>query len=588
MKFLLRAFGLMAAMWAVSLYAAELTASVDRNPVTTQETLTLILQLQGHSQDADVGPDLSPLQQDFEVLGQSQSSRVDIVNGHASAMRQWQITLFPKHAGTLTIPPLRVGDFTSRALELRVLPAARAQADGEEPEIFLEAEVEPAEVYVQGQAIYTLRLFTRVSLRAESFPDPKVEGLHKLGEDQISETLRNDRRYTVAEKRYAVFPERSGELEIPPVLFSGTVNQPQARRSSPFGNSPFGDLFNTPRGKSVRIPSPSVTLKVKPAPAEFTGGDWLPAASLVLTEAWQPDPPEFRVGEPVTRSFLLQASGTSASRLPEIPLPAVDGINAYPDQPQLETRSTSGGMIGSRAEKVLLRPTRAGTFTLPEVRIPWWDTTQDTLRYAVLPASTVTVRGTASSTLPQTQADSAARAPFPQQAAPVEQSQSVTPVPAVGAPAAGFWPWLSAILGAAWLVTLLTWWRSRHVPAAQTHKEYAAPAGLREARNAAHAACRAGDAHAAQRALLEWGRLRWPHTAPNNLGRLGARLDDPAAQAALRELDGALYAAAPVSWDGSACWQRLEPALRRRQHERPEARPALPRLYPQTLQSWSR
>jgi hypothetical protein len=52
-------------------------------------------------------------------------------------------------------------------------------------------------------------------------------------------------------------------------------------------------------------------LEVRPIPVESLAS-WLPAESLSASEQWQPTRDEVRVGEPITRMLLLEASGLLA------------------------------------------------------------------------------------------------------------------------------------------------------------------------------------------------------------------------------------------------------------------------------------
>ena len=64
-------------------FAANITASVDRNPVPIDESFSLRLKADGN---VDGNPDLAPLEQDFEILGTSQSTSMNYVNGNIDTL----------------------------------------------------------------------------------------------------------------------------------------------------------------------------------------------------------------------------------------------------------------------------------------------------------------------------------------------------------------------------------------------------------------------------------------------------------------------------------------------------------------------
>lgn len=71
---------------AVAQAAPALQASVDRNVVEVGDTLTLTLRLDNASSQR---PDLSPLQKDFTVLGDSSSSGLSASIGHIERWTEW-------------------------------------------------------------------------------------------------------------------------------------------------------------------------------------------------------------------------------------------------------------------------------------------------------------------------------------------------------------------------------------------------------------------------------------------------------------------------------------------------------------------
>ena len=84
--------------------AAALQASVDRANLSTAETLELTLEIRDVTQFGK--PDLAPLQADFEVRGTRQLNSLNTLDGQNEATTRWVVTLMPRRAGTLQIPPL--------------------------------------------------------------------------------------------------------------------------------------------------------------------------------------------------------------------------------------------------------------------------------------------------------------------------------------------------------------------------------------------------------------------------------------------------------------------------------------------------
>jgi hypothetical protein len=595
--------------------AGTLDAQLDRTRITEGETVRLQLST---SDDVRGEPDLDPLTADFEILGRSQGSRLNIVNGQRTSTRQWQVVLLPRHAGDLTVPALRLGSLASQPLPLEVLPATAAQAGGADAgaPVLVEVEADPAAPYVQGEVGYVVRVLSRVPLHEASLSEPSAGDaiVEPAGEDRQYTTQRNGTTYQVTERRYAIYPQHSGPLTIQGPVLSAAVPVQDGRRRSLrerfFGGGPFADMDRLLGGapfadfpdfdslftetRPVRLHGEDVALDVQPRPAGVQG-DWLPAKSLTLTEAWSPDPPVFRVGEPVTRTIALIADGVSAAQLPDLALPAVAGLKAYPDQPQNETHAQDGSLITTRTLRTALIPTAPGKLTLPGLQVHWWDTRAQQARVATLPGRTVEVlpgtAGSAAADLP-----GAPAAPAPPVTAPAggaAQGPAADGGPALPAGQAvaartSYWPWLAGAATAGWLVTLVLWWRSRGRSAAPrpapARDDAPSPARQRAAcRTRLQEACRTDDPRAARAALLDWAALQWPDAPPRGLSGLAGHLDGSAAHPVIVDLNRVLYdGSRQPRWDGQAAW----PVLERLLDETPAARDdtsragPLPDLYP--------
>ena len=207
--------------------SAALQASVDRNPVAEDESFTLTLE---SDEDINGAPDLSALQQDFDVEGQGKNVSLMIVNGATTRKTQWRIGLMAKRSGQLRIPPISVGGQRSQPLTVTVIAASQTQsAQPGGGALFLEVSAEPHSAYVQQQVIYTVRLYHALSLAGgATLSEPTLPGgdavVEKLGKDKEYQALRNGMRYDVIERRYAVYPQKSGDVDIAPLIFAQLIH----------------------------------------------------------------------------------------------------------------------------------------------------------------------------------------------------------------------------------------------------------------------------------------------------------------------------------------------------------------------------
>jgi len=553
---------------------AAVSAQVDRNTISEGDTFTLTLSVSG---DNHAQPDLSSLRKNFDVLGTGQKNMIQIINGNMTSNRSWTISLSPRQSGKLRIPPLTVGNERSNALTVNVLPATASSNPGaRRADVFLEVNVKPRQrSYVQAQLLYTVRLYTAETLRQGSLSEPGINNaiVQKLGKDSNYQTMRGGRQYQVIERRYAIFPQHSGKLEIPAVVFDGKVDDPSAQSVDP-----FFDSFN-PATRQVHLRSRKLTIHIAAQPAGYQGGYWLPAQKLALQEKWSPARPSFRVGEPVTRDIIISARGLSASQLPDLKQPAVAGLKLYPDQAQTSDKPAGDTLESRREQKIAMIPTRAGELTLPAVQVRWWDTSAGQQRTAELPAETIRVLPAAGSVNTDSRPSATQATPANAAAQPSARdtalSAAVTTNPGRAGGHAGLWMLVSLLLALAWLITLLFWWRAtrnhRHQPARQ---QLAQAAPLRPAVKLLRLACRQNNPAAVQHALLCWARLNWRQNPPLSLGALAARVNEENFAREIRKLDKCLYTGTISGWQAPPLLQGFDGFCKQRHAAANEAESA--------------
>ena len=462
-------------------------------------------------------PDLLPLYQDFDIRSQreQQSSSISIINGQTTAtnIKEYILTLRPKRTGQLLVPPLQVGAYQTQSIPLRVAQPSGGAQQPPNPFVFFETSVDTEETYVQGQVIYAVKLFYTEGTGGEFPREPKglAAVIETLERESRYEVEVQGRRYFVLEKRYALFPQASGELFIPPETFVGVRGQ-----GGPFGQRQ--QVHASSRGHRVRV---------KPIPASFSGDAWLPAKSLTLSEGWSARPPVFRVGEPVNRQLTIVATGISESLLPS--LGNLDAANAkvYADPPSLSKQLGEAGVTATQTTSVGIVPTREGPLRLPEIRIPWWNTVADREEVAVIPARTYqALAGRGVVTAP----------PVP---LPVAADGEAG---AAAGGASALWPLAAALLGLLWLASSWQWLALRRQlaqlrEAGQQEEPGPQDPDAGRLHRELLAACKGSKAAEAHRLLLAWARARDP--------ALGSLADLAPGQAALAEeirtLESCLY-----------------------------------------------
>lgn len=543
---------------------ANINASLDTTQIAVGDTVQLTLEHDGRTSGQ---PDLAPLQQNFDILGTSTSTSIELVNGSASEKTQVILTLAPKVAGRLTIPALAWDNQRSQPLALTVTgPEGAPQAGGTSaqpaPNVFMETSVSPERPYVQAAVQLTVQLFTAETLYHADLDLPENGDVvaKRVGSDENSQAERDGRTYQVVTRHYLLFPLHSGKLSLPGPVLDAELAVSQRRRqyaTDPFGGGFFyGPFFRTIR--PVRLSANPIALTVRARPANAVGSYWLPARNVTLTAAWDPAKLTARAGDPVTLDLTMDATGLTSAQLPDLAtllsLPA--GLKGYPDQPKLDDSTQGGELVGSRDQTIALIASTPGHYTIPTLTVSWWDTQTNQPRVATLAGRTLTILP-APASAPATAAAAPASASAARQTAPPVASQhpsapaAAPPAPATHTPSE--WEWISIGLAVVWLATIAGWlWsrRSRTARMTASAPRQSAPAlsfDPSKERAGFRAACEANDAHAARAHLLAWATALWGSTPPG-AGAIAAKIGDAAVAELLRDLDRACYAGGP--WQG--------------------------------------
>ncbi len=515
--------------------AAQITVTTDRNPVSIDESFKIIFTA---SESPDEDPDFSSLEQDFDILSQSSSSSSSWINGKTSKTIQWTLTVMAKQVGSLIIPSVKFGNDLSQSDTVLVTQGTANKDVKTDEDLFLEVEATPESPYVQSQILYTLKLYTRINIAQARLNEPELADavIEKLGEDSTYNTEVNGVNYSVTERKYAIFPQKSGQMTIKPLILTAEVITS--------GRPSFNGFFSQQITKTKRIESKAITLNVKPVPAEFTGKHWLSAEELHLKQEWSGDFENMKVGEPLTRTLSLLAKGTTVGQLPELNTAKTDDqLKAYPDQPVLQEQKKTDGIIAFREEKIALIPSKSGDFILPAIKIPWFNTKSQKMELTEIPETTITaasIAGTPSATLaPRGKKEMA------------QKSESVQPNPSQQP--YNIWLWVSIMLAFGWLATVIYFLTKRPAkkPVNKSSTDENQTASLKVTVNNLKKACNDNDAIVAKNCLIDWGRQQF------NVSSLGAiaACCDARLRDEILDLNQVLYGKESAEWQGKKLFQ---------------------------------
>ncbi len=406
--------------WATEGKAQVLNASVNRTQIPLGESFNLTISLEGGN-GGTIQPDLSVLQKDFNIYSTSNSIQSSFVNGQSSMTRSWIIGLMPTKEGKFTIPAIKAGAYQSQPIEIEVLPpaslpatsssnmknnsasvASATSANGAINNAYVAAKlkVDNLTPYVQQQTNATLTIYDEKGIELTAEPDflqPTNDWIIKTLRKPTVDSLANGGR--VIRFYYALFPQRSGTLEIPSLRSEGYyIEQNTAKQPQPMGFGGFMQLFEMDFDgffgvkRPISVQTKPVKVEVKPIAADYGNYWWLPASAVGVAVRWAEDKPQFKVGETFAREIAVAAEGVTDTQMPELNLPSTPDIKQYPEQPKISTTVNDGKVTSHMLMKIVYIPQKAGKLEIPEISIPWFNVETGKSETAIIPADTILVQ----------------------------------------------------------------------------------------------------------------------------------------------------------------------------------------------------
>ncbi|WP_131782521.1 BatD family protein [Legionella gresilensis] len=514
---------------------AELTMQVEATKIQKGETFRLIIT----NDKMPTGvPDLTPLQTDFTIVGTERSTNYSIINGTATSSNQWTVLLLPKKTGVLSIPAIRVGQEYTPAKTIEVTNVqnnSNPTTINKQQDVILTAELSNEHPYINEQIIYTVKLYNSRRLLDVNYQGPQIDDalLIPLGDGRRYQVAENGRVYSVEEQQYAIFPQKSGELNIIPPSFNALIY----------------DAIPEP----VHVQASASKLKVKPIPASFQGKNWLPAKQINLTEQYDQTTNSIQQGSTLRRIITLQAVGAPAQLLPRLTFNNTDQFSVYPEKPIEKNRFRQFELMGTATTNITYLLNKSGKVTIPAIQLPWFNTVTNKTEIATLPALTLNVvDNVANSNAATTAVTTQQSQTIPPKIKHETDLNSIQPINAftLNGKSNGNLPWwLAGGFALAWFLTLLLWWWTRKRPSTLGHiNKRKVFAQLKQA-------CLANQPEQARISLLNWARWQWPDLEFLNLDDINKVVSDIAFRREINELSKAIYHSEQSNWRGEKLWQ---------------------------------
>lgn len=356
----------------------------------------------------------------LEVLyGPSKSSQSSwqMVNGHTSSSSSTTFTflLCANKKGSYTIPAayVKVGDKVIRSNAVHITVSGNASSSNgnqgrsnsndeseqrmeaagtpvSSQDLFIRVSANKTRVHEQEPVLLTYKVYTLVDLTQLEGKMPDLTGFHtqevSLPQQKSFHIERvNGRNYRcVTWSQYVMYPQMTGALKIPSIVFKGIVVQ--ENRSV----DPFEAFFNGGSGYievKKNITAPGLTIQVDPLPkrpADFSGG----VGKFNITA--QLNKTDIKTGDPLNLRVIVGGVGNlKLIKQPVVSFPK--DFDKYDAKVTDKTKLTANGVEGNMIYDFMAVPNNKGQYTIPPVEFTYYDTAADGYKTIKTQAFTINV-----------------------------------------------------------------------------------------------------------------------------------------------------------------------------------------------------
>lgn len=333
----------------------------------------------------------------FDRTGQSSS--FTSVNGKTtqSYTFTYTLTLRAQTEGSYTFGPVDVGGVKSNTVSYAIGKAAQPErnvpgqnaapsgqdrhnsADGPkfigkgDGNLFLKADVSKSSAYEQEALVYTVKLYTTYDaikfIGATSAP--KFEGFVVEESKDVSSSLNYEtyggKTYATAIiARYIIFPQMQGQLKVIGNTYTVSVDEREYYHDPFWGNMSVAkplELNVTPNDLSINVkPLPT------PQPANFSGG--VGRFSITSTLPSQ----KFMSNQAASVVYTVTGTGNlKYVKLPDLNALYPAQLEVYSPTPEVNATVGSANVSGTARFDYSFMPLEAGTFTIPDVDLVYFD-----------------------------------------------------------------------------------------------------------------------------------------------------------------------------------------------------------------------
>ena len=249
-------------------------------------------------------------------------------------------------------------------------------------ELLVRLKAEPESPWIGQKVVLRLDVLAKDGwAQVKSFRKIEVDGgflrRYETQGTRLNETI-DGTAYSGQRYEFLFFGLREGEFQL--------KSQPLEVEIKTWGTQSSSEI--------LQQQTPPVSLQIR-KPPDIPGKVPVVSSNRFRAEqTWEPDDTDtLGAGDAVTRVIKRVGDDVSAMIFSPLNSPDISGVGVYAKEPVVNDSFNRGELVGSRTESITYVMEQAGTYSLPEVTLLWWDLENEKPGTITLPGREVTVEG---------------------------------------------------------------------------------------------------------------------------------------------------------------------------------------------------
>ena len=364
---------------------AEFTVSTDKTEYSKGESIKLSITLMNAKATSE--PDISNLYNaGLSLVKQHKFIKTTNINGKQENIISWNYVFNTKLTGKFILPKISInteqGILNTKPVTI-LIHNKIINKQVSNKQIIINNAIETSKPYINQNIIYTVSVTNFINIYKPHMTSPTSDNavIQEIFEPKSTETTINGKNAIVTKYYYLITPIKAGNVRISSPILKGHIINTEQTYNDPFN---FGNIVSFSSFKKYKECSTSGNmLNLNVRKEQYTDFPWIPVKDLSISLK-DLNTNNIKIGDAITATLSIKGYNITGNQLPEITFPDIENIKIYSETPNESTnyQIDSKKIIGKHDIKLTLIPSDKGNYSIPPIKITWWDIKNKKIRYS--------------------------------------------------------------------------------------------------------------------------------------------------------------------------------------------------------------